>query len=423
VSTPRKLARLAEVLATQWLPPARLRALQLRRLRHVLAVAETLPFYRERWRAAGVSPSNVSSLDDLQAFPAVTREEVVAAYPHGILSRKPRLDDVLFRTSGTSGMFMNIAYSAEANDFLDAVYGRALFAAGYRPWDRIAYFWWDAADRPLRVYERLGLMRKCFVPVHPDPRCQLAELVALQPSVIYHFPSALLLIAKLLEGRPLPIRPRLVICHGELLTDDQGETLRRVFRCDVRNQYGAQEFNRMAWDCGRRSGLHVDADSVLIEVVREGDGGVAAPGEEGELVVTGLVNTLMPLVRYRIGDLGSAVADPCDCGRGLPLIRLTEGRSDDVLVLPDGRLVGARALAPRVEELHGFLQYRVTQLGPDRIEVLLVRDNDDPSVPSQVRSTIAGVLGPSLSVDVHEVSEIALNRRGKLRKIVRAFPA
>jgi phenylacetate-CoA ligase len=128
-------------------------------------------------------------------------------------------------------------------------------------------------------------------------------------------------------------------------------------------------------------------------------------------------------VRYRIGDLGSAVADPCDCGRGLPLIRLTEGRSDDVLVLPDGRLVGARALAPRVEELHGFLQYRVTQLGPDRIEVLLVRDNDDPSVPSQVRSTIAGVLGPSLSVDVHEVSEIALNRRGKLRKIVRAFPA
>ena len=422
MSTPRKLARLVEVMATQWLPPARLEALQLRRLRRILDVAADVPLYRERWRAAGVSPADVRSLEDICGFPMITREEVVAAYPYGMLSREPRADDVVFRTSGTSGMFMTIAYSAEANDFLDAVYGRALFSAGYKPWDRIAYFWWDAADRPLRLYERAGVMRKTFVPVHPDPRRQLADLVMLQPAVIYHFPSALLLIAKLLEGRELPIRPRVVICHGELMTDDQQETLRQVFRCDVRNEYGAQEFNRMAWDCDRRSGLHVDADSVLVEIARD-DGTIAADGEEGELVVTGLANTLMPLVRYRIGDLGHRIARPCVCGRGLPLIKLTEGRRDDVLVLPDGRRVGPRALAPRIEALHGFLQYRVIQSAPDRIEVLLVRDGHEADVTANVRSTVAGVLGNGLSIDVREVDEISLNRRGKLRKIVRAFPA
>jgi phenylacetate-CoA ligase len=421
MSTSRKMLRLGEVLATQWLSPARLETLAFRRLRRVLDVAATVPVYRERWRAAGVSPHDVRSLEHLRVLPTITREQVVEAYPHGILSREPRPDDVVFRTSGTSGMFMNIAYSAEANDFLDAVYGRALFAAGYRPWDRIAYFWWDAADRPLRLYERLGLMRKSFVPVHADPRKQLADLVALQPSVIYHFPSALLLIARLLEGRALPIHPRVVICHGELLTDEQQETLRRVFGCDVRNQYGAQEFNRIAWDCDRRSGLHVDADSVVVEIARD-DGTLAAPGEEGELVVTGLTNTLMPLVRYRIGDLGHLVGTPCACGRGLPLVKLTEGRRDDVLILPDGRRVGPRSLAPRIEELRGFLQYRVIQNAPDRVEVLVVRDGHESGGPEQIRGTITRVLGPNVSVDVRYVEEIDLNRRGKLRKIIRQFP-
>ena len=73
--------------------------------------------------------------------------------------------------------------------------------------------------------------------------------------------------------------------------------------------------------------------------------------------------------------------------------------------------------------MRGFLQYRVIQNAPDNIEVLLVRNGGESTVPAQVKSTISGVLGPSLSVQVREVDEIPLNRRGKLRKIVRAFPA
>jgi phenylacetate-CoA ligase len=423
LNTPRKLARLAEVYATQWLRPEQLASMRLRRLQRVLRVAAGVPLYGERYRTAGITAADVRDLSDLARLPIVTREDVVAAWPHGILSRAQREDDVVFRTSGTSGMFMQIAYDGAANDFLDAVYGRALFSAGYRPWDRIAYFWWENADRPLRAYERLGLMRKHFLQVHADPRKQLDELIELQPSVIYHFPSALLLIAKLIEGGPLPLHPRVIICHGELLTDEQQETLRRVFRCEVRNQYGAQEFNRMAWDCGQSDGLHVDAESVHIEIVRA-DGSAAAPGEEGELVVTGLVNTLMPLVRYRIGDVGYTIPERCPCGRGLPRIKLTEGRRDDVLVLPDGRRVGPRTLAPRIEDLEGFLQYRVIQHAPERLEVLLVRDRAaGADVERNVRNTVERVLGEGLSIDVRAVDEISLSRRGKLRKIVRAFPA
>jgi phenylacetate-CoA ligase len=420
MSTLHKLESLGRCMAFQWLPRAAIQAYKLRRLRWVVALAEeSVPLYRETFKKAGVTSRDVRSLDDLAHFPTITREEVVDAYPDGILSRKPLPDDVLFRTSGTSGRFMQIAYGARANDFLDAVYARALFNAGYRPWDRIAYYWWEPEPKPLRNYERLGLMRKAFLPVHPDPERQLADLDALRPHVIYHFPSSMLLIARLLDGRreAHAVAPRTIICHGELMAPEQREEIQRVLGCPVFDQYGAQEFNRMGWHCAEHRGLHEDSDSVHIEVVTET--GRAAAGEEGELVVTGLINDLMPLIRYRIGDAGKMLDEHCACGRSLPLYRVTEGRLDDVLELPHGRRVGPRTLAPRIEQLPGFQQYRLIQRAPDRLEILLVCDPDAPAdLEAEVCGVVRDAVGADVSVEARRVGEISLSRRGKLRKIV-----
>jgi phenylacetate-CoA ligase len=381
--------------------------------------ATRVPLYAEKFRSAGVAPCDLRNLSDLASFPTLTREEVIDAYPDGILTRAPQPLDVVFRTSGTSGQFMQIAYSARANDFLDAVYGRALFNAGYKPWDTIAYYWWESEPKPEKVYERLGLMRKHFMQVHADPEEQLRELDGLDPDVIYHFPSSMLLVARILEKeRALHrVSPRLVICHGELMTTEQRLYLEQVLRCPVYDQYGAQEFNRMGWDCARHAGFHEDSDSVHLEILR-GDR-PARRGEEGEVVVTGLANDLMPLVRYRIGDMGYFVDGPCGCGRALPLFKLTEGRLDDVLDLPDGRRIGPRTLAPRIETLRGFHQYRVIQRRPDALEVLLVCNGEaDSELERRVCAVIRDVVGPDMHVDAARVPEIKLSRRGKLRKIV-----
>jgi phenylacetate-CoA ligase len=131
MNTARKLSRLAEVYATQWLRPEQLTSLQERRLQRILRVAADVPLYRERYRKASVSAAEVRGLADLARLPIITREDAASAWPDSILSRPQREGDVIFRTSGTSGMFMQIAYDAAANDFLDAVYGRVLFSAGY----------------------------------------------------------------------------------------------------------------------------------------------------------------------------------------------------------------------------------------------------------------------------------------------------
>lgn len=423
MATTRKLGYLGGRLAFQWLPRTATDAVKLRKLRRVLALAEErVPLYRETFRRAGVRASDVRSFDDLRHFPIVTRDDVIGGYPHGILSRAPAPEDVVFRTSGTSGQFMQIAYSARAADFLDAVYARALFNAGYRPWDRIAYYWWEPEPKPTKPYERLGLMKKTFLKVHADPERQLAELEALQPDVIYHFPSSMLLVARILEASPRRrLTPRLVICHGELMTPEQREYIERVVGCTVYDQYGAQEFNRMGWDCDAHRGFHEDSDSVHVEILA-GDRAAAA-GEEGDLVVTGLVNDLMPLVRYRIGDVGMPIDGACSCGRSLPMYRVTEGRRDDVIELADGRRVGPRTLAPQIEELRGFRQYRLIQREPSRFEVLLVGEADAPAdLDARVTSVITGVLGSGVKIDVHRVPNIELSRRGKLRKIVGLSP-
>jgi len=413
----RKLRYLAQANRFQWKSLEEIRAVQYQKLRATLEHAEAeVPLYRERFKEAGVKASDLRSLEDLQHFPMVKREEIIAAYPEGCLSRKPTDRDTVFRTSGTSGAFMSIAYSEDGHDFLDAIYARSLFSTGYRPWDRIAYYWWE--NKKTRFYEYFGLMRKHFFKVGPDPRVHLKELQELQPRVIYNFPSLMLMIARLVEREGFGgLRPEIIICHGELMPRETQDEIARIFQCPVWNQYGSQEFNRMGWNCGETQSLHMDADSVVIEVLH-GDT-PAPPGEEGDLVVTGLANTLMPLIRYRIGDMGRLIEEPCTCGRGLPLFEVTEGRRDDLIQLPNGNTIGPRAIAPRVEDLHGFNQYRIIQDKLDHLQVSLVLDEEaQEDTTQQVEAVLRELMGEEMKITLQTVDEISLSSRGKLRKVV-----
>jgi phenylacetate-CoA ligase len=414
----RKSLALQRALVFQWLPRRLVDAHQLHALRRMLAHAEKkVPLYRERFRQAGVSAADLRTLGDLCHFPIISREDVVAGYPDGILSRSPRPDDVVFRTSGTSGRFMQIAYDARGNDQLDAVYMRALLSAGYRPWHRMAYFWYEQHKQP-QLHERLGLFRKTFMTIDPDPRQQVTALRQLRPHYIYHFPSSLNMIARIMEADGIrDLRPLGVISQGEYMAPEIQQHISHVFGCPVWNQYGAQEFNRLGWNCDRFEGLHLDADSAVLEVL-DGERPVDV-GQEGDLVFTGLLNPLMPLIRYRIGDMGRLLPGACSCRRGLPLFEITEGRRDDVLVFPDGRRIGPRVLAPRIEELPGFSLYRVVHKRPDHIEVLVVKEANAPAdLDQSLIGAVSTVVGERVTVVVKAVEDIPLSSRGKLRKII-----
>ena len=116
------------------------------------------------------------------------------------------------------------------------------------------------------------------------------------------------------------------------------ETMERVYRAPVFDRYGSREVADAACECERHEGLHVCSPIHVVEVLRA-DGTPAASGETGELVVTLLTNHAMPLIRYRIGDMGAKAGRACSCGRGWPLLSDIKGRIGGMFVTADGGLV------------------------------------------------------------------------------------
>src|SRR5262249_20889196 len=130
------------------------------------------------------------------------------------------------------------------------------------------------------------------------------------------------------------------------LSANDRRLLEQVFGCPVFDRYGCREVSVIASECSAHTGLHVNAECLYLEI--ETADGPADAGEIGSILVTDLLNRAMPLIRYRIGDLGAWAAGDCPCGRGLPRLAALHGRSTDFLVGSDGRLVSGVFLATYV---------------------------------------------------------------------------
>jgi phenylacetate-CoA ligase len=155
------------------------------------------------------------------------------------------------------------------------------------------------------------------------------------------------------------------------------------------------------------------AECLVVEVV-DADGKPCPPGEMGSILVTDLFNYAMPLIRYRVGDMGAIKAGECPCGRGLPMLERIEGRVTDFLVGKDGRLVSGVYVAT-------YLIGKCPQLG--RVQVLqetpgqlLFKVTGAASVDDTqfIVSTSKKMLGDDVEVEVEQVNEIPRTRSGKL---------
>ncbi len=169
-------------------------------------------------------------------------------------------------------------------------------------------------------------------------------------------------------------------------------------------------------------------NSALIEFVDEA-GEWVSPGEQGEIVVTGFFNHVMPLIRYRIGDLGIQTDEKCTCGRSWPLIKSIQGRINDYLVLPSGRKISW--LYPyRIilfdktfhDNVFTISQFQIIQDRKDRIILKLVKGKGfNPEMLERIRNNLEkefDKLGEKLEVVTQIVDEIPMERTGKRRILI-----
>jgi len=417
----RQLFYINKVMRQQWYTSDKLKEYQNRKLRCMLQHAyNNSSFYHEKFQKNNITPDDIHGLEDLHRIPFTSKKEIIDNFPDKIITKNYRFSRLVYKkTSGSSGLQMTIATDPRCEDFYDAVYGRALFNLGYRPWQPMAYFWPPTYHRK-KTYEHFFLMRKDWLSSTLSPERQAAALAALKPGIIYAFPTSLVAIAKIIEKNRenyKGINPRFIISHAETLFEDSRDYLESVFGCPVYNEYGTTEFVRMAWECKERKGLHIDIDSIILEVLKNGK--PCRPGEPGEIVLTGIHNYAMPIIRYRIGDIGVLSDKPCPCGRRLPLLKRVEGRTDSFLVLPSGRIISPRNIVPLIEKFRQIAEFRLVQEDKDKMVLYIVDNSSAPGdLIARLKKELYNLIDKEVDLKIERVTRLEKNERGKMQAVV-----
>jgi phenylacetate-CoA ligase len=341
---------------TQFASAVELRRLQLERLRALVEHADRqCPFYAERFRQAGLVPSRVRGLEDLRALAPLEKHDLQDDGPRLLARDWPAADLIRNQTGGSTGTPVPFYLSRDRKCSRAAATWRHNGWAGWQPGDKAAVIWGAPLDRPadtLRSRLRGGLLRE---PLWLDAACLTEEklerfhhaLHRYRPRIVQAYARAAVLLARFLRARGLEAyRPHAVITSAEVLEDEERRLLEEVFGAPVFNRYGCREVSVVASECAAHRGLHVMAEGLLVEI--ETPRGPALPGEVGSILVTDLLNLAMPLIRYRIGDLGAWAEGSCPCGRALPRLARVAGRVTDFLVGAEGQLVSGVHLATYV---------------------------------------------------------------------------
>ncbi len=409
---------LAQLMRSQWRDRERLEQLQQVRLMRLLRHAyRRVPYYRSLFETAGITPDDIQCIADLARIPITTKEALQAEPTPRMIASGTNPDKCIARqTSGSTGHAFRFLITRRQKEAQDMVQARALLENGLKLTDRRAVFVapWEVPDKAA-WFQKLGFWRKHYFPVFEDVRAHLRDLERIAPESISATPAVLARIAETTLEQEATLRPRTVFSSGDLLDRGTRALIESAFGVAPVDLYGSLEFGYLAWECSLRIGYHINLESAVIEILDTDQDA----GEAGEVVCTNLLAYAMPLIRFRLGDLCRFAQAPCPCGRSLPLLELVEGRTNDVIRLPDGRRIAPQALADRMVSYSDELrQFRIVQEETDRVEVLIVPRRGAAHAADIVATGLKLLLGEQISINVHCVPEIAVKESGKQRAIV-----
>lgn len=415
---------LREFERTQFLTAEEVRQLQWQRLQMLLEHAyDQCPFYRRRFDDAGLRPGDLRGLDDLRSLPVLEKRDIQEQGEDMVARDWPRDDLIPNQTGGSTGAPVSFFLSRARKCSRAAATLRHNRWAGWREGDRAAVIWGAPRDRPANDWRgrlRGALLREpLWLDTANVTEASLAEfqtaLARWKPRIIQAYARSAVLFARYLQARGLtPHRPHALVTSAEVLETDERRLLEDVFGCPVFNRYGCREVSVIASECPAHRGLHVMAEGLYVEI--ETPRGPAAPGEMGAILVTDLLNHAMPLIRYRIGDLGAWAGGMCPCGRGLPRLERVAGRVTDFLVGCDGRLVSGVFLATYVVAQRpslGQVQILQHRAGSVVYRIKPGRDFNPEGDLDYLRTTTRRYLGAEAAIENEMVQELPAEPSGK----------
>jgi len=418
------------------LTPEELQDLQNRKLRRILRQAyEQVPFYRKRFRSANLTPDDIKNTDDLRRLPTITRGEIVSEW-NSIIANGNGDAYIQRLTSGTTGKPLRILRDSKSVDRHFGFGLRNYFILGIMPWfkaARIIRLGPDGHRNNAESTRGNSIHKKIkkavigpWLPILKVPRSRtlsfqqnVAEvaprLLQYRPDLLTCRPSYLMALVDWLEENGKKLTVRKVLCEAEYLSQNSRKTIERAFGGDVYNLYGTNEFGWLGSEC-RQHSMHIFSDSYVFEVLKDGE--PVSPGERGEVIITGLDNEKMPLIRYEQGDIAILEnGTSCQCGSSYPRLRTIEGRKNDGLVLPGGIRIPPGEIISYAESVAGLKRYQVIQESANRIMVRTTEKDEKAS--ATLVAYLRKLCGSDFTVDVQfEPEDSFLRFSGKNRPVI-----
>lgn len=418
------------------MPRAQLEALQLERLRALLArVYANVPFYHAAYDAAGFDPASLESLDDLRRVPFTVKDDLRAAYPYKMFA-VPLTDIVrVHSSSGTTGQITVVGYTARDIENWSDLMARTLAAAGGDADDivQIAYGYGLFTGGLGAHYgaERLGATA---IPISGgNTKRQVQVMKDFGVTMLACTPSYSLLIAE--TARDMGIDPHsLSLKAGVFGAEPWSENMRvqieEALGLKAIDIYGLSEVMGpgVATECSEQHGLHVFEDHFLVEIVDPQTLEPVPDGTPGEVVFTTLTKEGIPVVRYRTRDISRIIPGECACGRTFRKMERITGRTDDMLIVRgvnvfpsqiEQVLTGIPGVAPHYQVMltkRGALDHVEVhvEVGPD---FAFDEIKELERLQRRVSSEIASALAVSIGVKLVEPRSIQRSE-GKAKRVV-----
>lgn len=422
---------LREMEAADRLSTSELENLQRQRLTEFIRNCYAhVPYVRAAMNGRGIGPNDIRSTDDLALLPVMAKADVQA-------NRAALRSDIAknlasFSTGGSTGTPLifdlgkrRVAARVACRQRVDRWWGVSIG-------DPEIALWGSSIE--LTNQDRLRNLRDCLLRTKLLPAFEMnTEMVSRYLDVleggsyrqIFGYPSAIyqLCLQAAKEKRRLRnLGLKAIFVTGEVLYPHQRQLITDTLNCPVANGYGGRDSGFISHECPQ-GGMHVLSDAVIVELL-DADNRPVAPGESGEIVVTDLYSEEAPFLRYKTGDLAAWSARRCSCGRGSPLLERIEGRANDSVVAPDGRVINSLALIYAIREVEGIEEFRICQKTVSRFSVQIVRGGQYArDAETQIKNSWAKLLRSPVEVTFEYVARLQAERSGKFRHVVSELPA
>lgn len=419
-----RLRILKELESTQWLSEEELKQKQWIKLIEILTYAySNCHYYKSRFDAIGITPGAIEGENAFAEIPILTKGDIQANAESMISRLYEKSALVEAKTGGSTGKALKIYFDTRCQESRNAAAFRSDRWAGWELGAKRAALWGNPPrhDTLKKKIRNLLLDRTIYLDTIGLNEKTMLEFINLyrrhKPKTIFGHSHSIYMLSLFIQKEKITgIEPDGVISTSMMLMPHERELIEKILKCKVTNRYGCEEVGLIGCECELHDGLHLNIDHLYIEFVKN-DGSAAQPGEPGSIVVTDLINHGMPIIRYKVEDIGIRSGRVYPCGRGLPLVEKISGRVADFLVKRDGTLVAGVSLIERtLTRIHGISQMQIVQEKIDRIVLNIVPGASyDSGTDAALKKEFSDVFDSGINLNINRIENIPQDRSGKYR--------